>query len=103
MDSLSAADMKQKIGGDVVATLGVFLLNIGKQTGLWEAFRGCGRYTTAELADRSGLSQRYLEEWCRAAVLHGYLGYEVSGEAEDVSRQWDSGMPVRGTERFYIR
>ena len=45
----------------------------------------------------------YLEEWCRAAVLHGYLGYEVSGEAEDATRLWDSGMPVRGTERFYIR
>ena len=42
-------------------------------------------------------------EWCRAAVLHGYLGYEVRGEVEDSSRKWDSGMPVRGEERFYIR
>ena len=103
MDPLSAADMKMKIGGEVSATLGVFLLNLGKQTGLWEAFRGCGKYTTAELADRSGLSQSYIEEWARAAVLHGYLGYEVSGLEEESSRQWDSGMPVRGTERFYIR
>ena len=64
MDSLSAAGMKQKIGGDVVATLGGFLLNIGKQTGLWEVFRGCGRYTTAELAASLSVAQLLERNYC---------------------------------------
>ena len=57
---------------------------------------------SGELSARSGVSERYLEEWCRAAVLHGYLQLHCSEEPA-APRPWDSGMEVRGTERFSMR
>ena len=47
-------------------------------------------------------SPRYLEEWCRACALHGYLQLDwVAGPPQE--RAWDSGMEVRGTETFALR
>ena len=55
-----------------------------------------------ELSARCGVSERYLEEWCRAAMLHGYLQLHCSQEPT-AQKPWDSGMDIRGTERFSMR
>ena len=55
-----------------------------------------------ELADKSGLSERYLEEWCRAAALHGYLELEFT-KGGDAGKEWDSGIQIRGVERYSMR
>jgi len=102
MANKTALELKMKLAGETTGMLGIILLNLGKKTGIWDAFKGGQPLTTGELSSKSGLSERYLEEWCRAAVLHGYLQYSCnSTEADKVtSRTWDSGIQVRGSERF---
>jgi len=102
MTTKTAMELKMKLAGETTGMLGIILLNVGKQTGIWDAFKGGQPYTTGELASKSGLSERYLEEWCRAAALHGYLEYSCSTtEANKESpKTWDSGIQVRGFERF---
>ena len=54
----AAASVRARLGGEVAASLGLQLLNLGRDTGLWEALRGGARLTPAQLAERAGLSER---------------------------------------------
>ena len=54
----AAASVRARLGGEVAASLGLLLLNLGRDTGLWEALRGGARRTPAQLAERAGLSER---------------------------------------------
>ena len=59
---MSAEDMKMKVMGEVTGMMGVMLLNLGKETGVWKAMRGGESVTPSQLAKTSGLSERYLED-----------------------------------------
>ena len=89
-----------KVMGEVTGMMGVMLLNLGKETGVWKAMRGGESVTPSQLAQTSGLSERYLEELLRAAALHGYLRY--SPGSEPVTKDWDSGITVMGGETFAL-
>ena len=54
----AAASVRARLGGEVAASLGLLLLNLGRDTGLWEALRGGAWRTPAQLAERAGLSER---------------------------------------------
>jgi ubiquinone/menaquinone biosynthesis C-methylase UbiE len=55
------------------------LIEIGYQVGLFEGSRA-GPATSAELADRSGLKERYVREWLGAMATSGIYSYDpVSG------------------------
>jgi hypothetical protein len=66
--------------GKVFGELGVFLsapiLVLGDRLGLFRALAGSGPVTAAELADRTGLVERYVREWLRAVAVGGYLTYD---------------------------
>jgi hypothetical protein len=51
------------------------LIGIGHRTGLFEA-AARGPATSAELADRAGLDERYVREWLGAMVTGGLLTYD---------------------------
>jgi len=90
----SAQAMKDKVMGEVTGMLGVMLLNLGMETGAWQAMRGGASTTPAQLAAKAGLSERYLEELLRASALHGYINF-VSGNLPE-SKAWDSGIATGG-------
>ena len=49
-------------GGGAVS----LMISIGHRAGLFDAMAGAGRLTSAELADRAGLDERYVREWLGA-------------------------------------
>jgi SAM-dependent methyltransferase len=51
------------------------LIGLGYRTGLFEA-AAQGPATSAELADRAGLDERYVREWLGAMVTGGFFDYE---------------------------
>jgi SAM-dependent methyltransferase len=53
------------------------LVDIGRRTGLFDA-AAHGPVTSAELADRAGLQERYVREWLGAMVSAGIFEYEPS-------------------------
>lgn len=56
------------------------LVSIGHRTGLFEA-AAQGPTTSAELAERAGLQERYVREWLGAMVTGGFLTYQpATGE-----------------------
>jgi SAM-dependent methyltransferase len=56
------------------ATL-TYLIEIGRRTGLFDA-AAAGPATTADLASRAGLSERYVREWLGALATGGIVEFE---------------------------
>jgi 2-polyprenyl-3-methyl-5-hydroxy-6-metoxy-1,4-benzoquinol methylase len=65
---------------DMGAAMNAVLVLIGGELGLWKALSGAGPLTTAELAARSGVAERYVREWSAAQAASGYLDYEPGRE-----------------------
>jgi SAM-dependent methyltransferase len=61
---------------EVGATLGAALVVMGDKLGLYKALAGGGALTAVELADRTGVTERYVREWCNAQAAGGYVEYD---------------------------
>ncbi len=68
---------------EVGATLGAALVVMGDKLGLYKALAGAGALTSAELAERTGVAERYVREWCNAQAAGGYVEYDPAS-----SRYW---------------
>jgi 2-polyprenyl-3-methyl-5-hydroxy-6-metoxy-1,4-benzoquinol methylase len=62
-----------KMLGDLGGAYSVPTVRIGFRLGLFEALHRDGAATPAELALRTGLTERYVREWAYAQVSNGYL------------------------------
>ncbi len=65
----------QQISGTMTTLLGA----IGDRLGLFKNFAEQGPATSAELASRTKLNERYLREWLGGMATAGYLNYRVPG------------------------
>ncbi len=65
-----------KVVGDLAAAMSGPLLYIGDKLGLFKLLAASGPLTVAELAERTGLNERYLREWSSAMVAAEYLKFE---------------------------
>ncbi len=54
-----------------------YLIDIGDRTGLFAAAASSGPATSAELAARAGLEERYVREWLGAMATSGIFEYEA--------------------------
>ncbi len=59
--------------GEIGATVSAALVVIGDRLGLYRALAGAGALTPAELAQRTGTSERYVREWLNAQAAGGYV------------------------------
>src|SRR3954469_10151553 len=62
------------------AALNGALVMIGAELGLWKALAGAGPLTSDEIAERSGVAERYVREWASAQAAGGYLEYDSDDE-----------------------
>jgi SAM-dependent methyltransferase len=79
---LDAAALEQfvfRAVDEVGATLNAALVVMGDRLGLYRALAGAGALTPAELATRTGTSERYVREWLNAQAAGGYVRYEAEG------------------------
>ena len=61
---------------EVGATLNAALVVMGDKLGLYRAMAGAGPLSPAELADRSGVAERYAREWLNNQAAGGYVDYD---------------------------
>jgi SAM-dependent methyltransferase len=62
--------------GDIGATLNAALVMIGEELGLYRAMADAGPVTAADLAEQTGTSRRYVQEWLAAQAAGGYVTYD---------------------------
>jgi ubiquinone/menaquinone biosynthesis C-methylase UbiE len=61
---------------EVGASLGTALVVMGDKLGLYRAMAGAGPLTSTELAERSGIAERYVREWLNAQSAGGFVEYD---------------------------
>jgi SAM-dependent methyltransferase len=64
---------------DLGAAASVPLMRIGIRLGLYKAMDGAGPMTSAELAAKTNISERYAREWLAQNAASGYLNYDAGG------------------------
>jgi 2-polyprenyl-3-methyl-5-hydroxy-6-metoxy-1,4-benzoquinol methylase len=60
------------------ATVNAALVVIGDRLGLYRALAEAQGLTSAELAERTGTTQRYVREWLNAQAASGYVDYNAA-------------------------
>ena len=61
---------------DLGATVQAGMVVLGHRLGLYRAMAGAGPLSPAELAERTGTAERYVQEWLAAQASAGYLAYD---------------------------
>lgn len=65
-----------KILGDLGGAYSVAMVRMGERLGLYRALKEGGPATAGELADRLGLSARYVREWLSHQAASDYVAYD---------------------------
>lgn len=76
VDSAEQERLLGQIVTDAGAALAVPLALLGDRLGLFVALASNGPATAAQLADRTGLAERYVREWLLVMATAGYVTYE---------------------------
>ncbi|NNL66680.1 MAG: methyltransferase domain-containing protein [Myxococcales bacterium] len=69
-------DFLARLLNDLGGAFGIPLVRIGKQLGLYRALHEGGPSTSLELAERTGLAERYLREWLSHNAASSYVHYD---------------------------
>ncbi|MGH3829123.1 MAG: class I SAM-dependent methyltransferase [Pseudonocardiaceae bacterium] len=69
-----------RIMGDMSGAMVSIMCVLGDRLGLFEELGAAGPATSAELAARTGMSERYLREWLYCLASAGYLEADSAGE-----------------------
>jgi SAM-dependent methyltransferase len=81
LDSGTLEEFTGKVAADQAAAYNAILVHLGDRLGLWRALAATRATTSAELAERTGITQRYLQEWLSAQAANGYLSYHAATES----------------------
>src|SRR3981081_4742464 len=62
--------------GELGATVNAGLIVVGDTLGLYKAMADAGPITSAELAEKTGTTERYVREWLNAQAAGGFVEYK---------------------------
>jgi len=78
-DSKKASTLAQQVGVDFGAAMTVALAYIGDRLGIFKMMAEGTPMTSAEIARRTELDERYVREWAATMAAAGYLDYSPVG------------------------
>jgi SAM-dependent methyltransferase len=69
----------ERMVGEFGAVASAPLIALGDRLGLYKAMSEQGWMTSTEVAERAGLSERYVREWLAAQAASGFVRYDADG------------------------
>jgi SAM-dependent methyltransferase len=78
LDEAKLNEFMGKAIGDMGAAMMASLIAIGDKLGLYKAMAGAGPISSAELAQKTDTTERYVREWLNAQAASGYVNYDPS-------------------------
>ena len=81
LDLEEAKRVAQLVVGDVGTVVHGALCYIGDRLGLFKAMAGAGPLTVEQLADKTGLSSRYVREWLGSMATAHYVEYDAAANS----------------------
>jgi hypothetical protein len=100
IDEAKVEEFVGKAIGDFSATMTVGLCHIGDRLGLFKDLSDNGPATAAELAQRTGINERYAAEWLRGLAAAGYLDYHEQRGRYELSPEHALVLAVEGSPAF---
>ena len=85
LDTDRLQQMAQHVGSQVSAGLNCILSNLGDKLGLYSTIKASGAVSSDELADSTGLHERWIREWLRQQACVGQLDYDVETDRFSIS------------------
>jgi 2-polyprenyl-3-methyl-5-hydroxy-6-metoxy-1,4-benzoquinol methylase len=80
MNEQQAADFTGRVLTDTAAAATTVLAAFGDRLGLFKDLADRGPATSAQLASRTGLNERYVREWLAGMYSAGYVGYDPADQ-----------------------
>ncbi|MEW2400451.1 methyltransferase domain-containing protein [Streptomyces sp. NPDC046862] len=71
--SQATTDFHQRVIGDAAAAVRGLSVSLGERLGLYRALTEHGPLTPSQLASRTGITERYAEEWLHAQLSAAYV------------------------------
>jgi SAM-dependent methyltransferase len=78
-------NLVSRLFGDLSAGYGGVMASIGDKLGLYKGMAGAGPLSSAELARKCGLAERYVREWLNAQVAGGYVSYHAGSATYELT------------------
>lgn len=72
--------MIKQVGDTIAQGFNCAISAVGDELGLYKAVVELGKTTSEELAEHTGLSERWLREWLRHQACVGHIEYEETGD-----------------------
>jgi len=82
-----AAAMARQVGIDFGASLTVALAYIGDRLGIFKLMAAGESLTSSQIAERTGLNERYIREWASTMAAAGYIEYDSARAAFRMNRE----------------
>ena len=101
--------MARQVGIDFGASLTVALAYIGDRLGIFKLMAAGEPMTSRQIAERSGLDERYIREWASTMAAAGYVGYnptsatfQMNSEQAMVLAQEDNTFFTGGAFQYAV-
>jgi len=90
-----------KLVNDLGASLAGASILLGDRLGLYKAMADGETVTSAELAKKTGLHERYVREWLSGQAASGYIDYHAEKEAFSLSPEQAMAFAEEGSPAFF--
>ena len=80
VDEAKLNEFMNKAVTDMGAAIHAAIILLGNRLGLYKAMADCQPVSPAELAQRTGLHERYVREWLNANAASGYVTYDAASK-----------------------
>lgn len=100
MNKAKLEEFGNNISRDVSGTLVIAMCSIGDQLGLFKALNLSGPLTSQELADGTGISERYAREWLSCLACAGYIEYSPDTRSFHLPPEHAAFLAHEGGSRF---
>lgn len=99
-DRTRAAALARQVGVDFGASLTVALAYIGDHLGIFRLMAAGEPLTSRQIAERTGLNERYLREWASTMAAAGYIEYHSADATFRMNRE--QAMVVTREDNTYF-
>ena len=100
---------KQRIGAfaeavyrDMAGAMAIGMGYIGQRTGLFKTLASAGAVSSSELAEKTGLHSRYVEEWLKGMTAAGWLEYDTHEETFSLPAEHAFLLASEGTDHLAL-
>ena len=96
VDGQKLEELQGKVMGDVAGSMGLIMAYLGDRLDLYSALAELGEGTSQQLAESTGVNERYVREWLCSNAAAGYVNYSPDGAKFSRSR----GTHVEASKYF---